>query len=185
MTRRASAIFARLIADRRGVSAVEFALIAPVMILIYFGLTEFSQAYMAQRRTGHTAAMVADLVAQGDKTSPTAIQPVFAIGQMIMKPFSADPLAIRVTSVTMGANGQATVDWSLSSKETILKRLGKASPIADLPPGLIATGESLIIGETQYKYQSAIKDILPEAIIFERTYYLRPRTVNQVVCTGC
>src|SRR5690606_37445621 len=115
---------------------------------------------------------------------PTADQPVFAIGQMIMKPFSADPLAVRVTSVTMGANGQATVDLSLSSKETILKRLGKASPIADLPPGLIATGESLIIGETQYKYQSAIKDILPEAIIFERTYYLRPRTVNQVVCTG-
>lgn len=104
---------------------------------------------------------------------------------MIMKPFSADPLAIRVTSVTMGSNGQATVDWSLSSKETILKSLGKDSPIADLPPGLIATGESLIIGETQYKYQSAIKDILPKAIIFERTYYLRPRTVNQVVCTGC
>ncbi len=185
MTRRPPSFFARLIADRRGVSAVEFALIAPVMILIYFGLTEFSQAYMAQRRTGHTAAMVADLVAQSDKTSPTAIQPVFAIGQMIMKPFPAEPLAIRVTSVTMDDQGQATVDWSLSSKETILKRLDKASPVADLPAGLIGAGESLIIGETQYEYGSAIKDILPQPIIFDRKYYLRPRTVNQVACTGC
>ncbi len=54
----------RLLQDRRGVSAIEFALIAPVMITIYFGLIEFSQGYMAERRAGHVASMVADLVAQ-------------------------------------------------------------------------------------------------------------------------
>lgn len=185
MIRPLSSFVTRLIADRRGVSAVEFALIAPVMIIIYFGLTEFSQAYMAERRTGHTAAMVADLVAQGDKTSTNGIKPVFAIGQTIMKPFSAEELGIRVTSVTMDSRGQAKVDWSLSSNETKLKKLDKNTPVTDLPPGLIGTDESLIIGETQYKYGSAIKSILPELITFNRKYYLRPRTVNQVTCTDC
>ena len=49
-------LLTRLRGDRRGVSAVEFALIAPVIIVFYFGLAEFCQAFMAQKRMGRTAA---------------------------------------------------------------------------------------------------------------------------------
>ncbi|OYX13649.1 MAG: pilus assembly protein TadE, partial [Brevundimonas diminuta] len=76
----------RLLRDRRGVSAVEFALIAPVMITIYFGLIEFSQGYMAERRASHVASMVADLVAQSGGTNIEDLNGVFAIGDMIMRP---------------------------------------------------------------------------------------------------
>jgi hypothetical protein len=176
---------ARLIADRRGVSAVEFALLAPFMLLIYFGLTEFSQAYMAERRVSHTAAMVADLVAQSGKTDKEDLASVSAIGQMLMKPFPASPLTTRISSVTMDDKGQAWVDWSYTSNDKVLKLLDKAKPIIDLPPGLAGDKESLIIGETQYEYKSAFKDFLPELTTFERKYYLRPRTVNQVICTDC
>jgi Flp pilus assembly protein TadG len=46
MTRRLS----RFWRDRRGVSAVEFALIAPVLMIFYFGMAELTEAMMAQRR---------------------------------------------------------------------------------------------------------------------------------------
>ena len=36
--------------DRRGAAAVEFAFIAPVLIIMYCGLAELSQAMMAQHR---------------------------------------------------------------------------------------------------------------------------------------
>ncbi|MGH7020953.1 MAG: TadE/TadG family type IV pilus assembly protein [Brevundimonas sp.] len=189
MTRRApaarSGLFARLIADRRGVSAVEFALLAPFMILIYFGLTEFCQAYMAERRVSHTAAMVADLVAQGSKTDKEDLASVAAIGQMLMKPFPAAPLTTRVSSVTVDAQGRAWVDWSYTSNDKVLQVLSKTDPITNLPPGLAGDKESLIIGETRYEYKSAFKDFLPELTTFKRKYYLRPRAVNQVICTDC
>ena len=51
-------------ADRRGVSAVEFALIAPVLIVFYFGIAELTQAMMASRRASHVASSIGDLVAQ-------------------------------------------------------------------------------------------------------------------------
>ena len=54
----------RLARDETGVSAVEFALIAPVMILFYAGMVDLCQGYMAVRRTSHVAASVADLTAQ-------------------------------------------------------------------------------------------------------------------------
>ncbi|MNN50632.1 TadE-like protein [compost metagenome] len=180
-----SSLVARLIADRRGVSAVEFALLAPVMILIYLGLTEFCQAYMAERRVSHTAAMVADLVAQSSKTNTKDLGSVAAIGQMLMKPFSPTPLTTRISSVTVDDKGQAWVTWSYTSNGQVLKPLSKTDPITDLPPGLAGDQESLIIGETHYEYRSAFRDVLPELTTFGRKYYLRPRVVNQVICTDC
>lgn len=175
----------RLIADQRGLAAIEFALIAPIMIILYLGLTEFCQAYMAERRTSHTTAMVADLVAQSDKTTSEKIDEVFAIGQLIMKPFPADPLLVRVTSVTMNDTGVASVDWSKSNNQAAFPKRDKGDPVTDLPAGLISKDESLIIGETNYEYNSAFKAAMPGPIVFKRTYYLRPRTVNQVICPDC
>ena len=176
--------FRRFGRDRRGVAAVEFALIAPVMLLIYFGLVEFCQGYMANRRADHTASTVADLVAQSDETSTEDLTKIFAIGDMIMRPFSSTDLSIRVSSVTMDVNGVAKVVWSRGNREAMPPR-GKDSVVTDLPPGLIENGESLILGETEYDYTTPFAQVIKTPITFTRSYYLRPRTVDSVVCTNC
>jgi Flp pilus assembly protein TadG len=170
--------------DRRGVSAIEFALIAPVMLVIYFGLIEVCQGYMASRRASHTASIVADLVAQADETSTRDLTSVFAIGDMIMRPFSAADLSIRVSSVTMDANGVARIDWSRGNNKT-LTALTKNSTVSNLPPGLIVRGESLILGETEFKYTSAFAQVIKQPIYFKRSYYLRPRTQDRIACSDC
>jgi len=170
--------------DARGVSAIEFALIAPLMLLIYFGLVEFCQGYMANRRASHTASIVADLVAQSDATTTQDLTSVFAIGDMIMRPFPSSPLSIRVSSVTIDANGAARVDWSRGNNKALTARV-KNSVVSDLPPGLIEKGESLILGETEFKYTSPFAQVIKTPINFNRSYYLRPRTVDKVLCSNC
>ena len=66
---RAGGVLRRLIADRRGVSAVEFALVAPILVLLYFGLVELSQAATADRRLAHATSAVGDLVAQASSVT--------------------------------------------------------------------------------------------------------------------
>ncbi len=182
--RRPTGLFLRLWRDRRGVSAVEFALIAPVMLVIYFGLVELCQGYMANRRASHTASIVADLVAQADETSTSDLTSVFAIGDMIMKPFPATDLSIRVSSVSMDANGVARVLWSRGNNNDLAPRAPN-SPVDDLPSGLIASGETLILGETEFIYTTAFGQIVKKPITFKRSYYLRPRTQDKIVCTDC
>lgn len=184
-------LLGRLLRDRRGVSAVEFALIAPVMIVIYFGLIEFCQGYMAERRAGHAASIVADLVAQSGGTSRLDLDRTFAIGDTIMRPFTAAPLSIRVSSVIVDARGVATIQWS-RAKASQAPGQGDALParapgsiLADLPPGLIENGQTLILGETQYGYQSAFAQALPDGVTFKRSYYLRPRTADRILCPDC
>jgi Flp pilus assembly protein TadG len=54
----------RFAGDRRGVSAVEFALLALLMIALYFGSVEVSDGVIADRKVTLTAAALANLTAQ-------------------------------------------------------------------------------------------------------------------------
>lgn len=173
-------LISRLTGDERGVSAVEFALIAPVMIAFYFGMAEFCQGYMAQKRMGHVSAMVADLVAQEETVATSNLDDIFQIGGLIMKPFSTTPLKQRVSSVTMTA-GVARVTWSRGHGMA-----GRAvNEVMTLPAGLISNGESIIVSEATYDYDSPVDYLMPAVTRFSHIYYLRPRTVDNVTCTNC
>ena len=52
----------RLIGDERGVSAVEFALLLPLMLTLYLGAVEVSQGIRADRKVTLTARTIVDLV---------------------------------------------------------------------------------------------------------------------------
>ena len=102
----------RFFRDRRGVAAVEFAFVAPVLILIYMGLAEVTMALMAERRAGHATAAIADLIAQDTLTSKTEIDDIFAIGDKIVAPFASEGLTLRVTAIQADNNGTPKVVWS-------------------------------------------------------------------------
>jgi Flp pilus assembly protein TadG len=170
----------RLAGDERGVSAVEFAMLAPVLIAFYFGMAEFCQGFMAQKRMGHVSAMVADLVAQEETIATSALDDIFDIGGLIMKPFPTAPLQQRVSSVTR-TSGTARVDWSRG--EGMVPRAVNST--ITLPAGLIADGESVIVSEATYDYDSPVDYFMPGITRFSHTYYLRPRTVDRTLCSNC
>lgn len=167
----------RLKSDERGLSAVEFALLAPIMVFFYFGLVEFCQGYMAQKRMGHVASQVADLVAQSDSVTAAQVDDIFMVGGLIMRPFTSTGLTQRVSSVTRDSSGTAKVDWSRGSG---MNPLARNTIVGDIPIGLIGNGESLIMAEAAYDYRSPAQYLMPDITKFEQIYYLRPRTVNVV-----
>lgn len=178
---RPTSLLRRFAQDRRGVSAVEFALIAPLMIAFYFGLTEFCQGYMAQKRMGHSAAAVADLVAQTDVVTTNELDDIVAIGGLIMKPFSTTGLTVRVSSVTRDANGVAKVDWSRGSGIAALAK----TTVVTVPTDMIGNGESVVMAETTYAYSSPIGYLMPGVTNFHSKFYSRPRKVDKVGCSNC
>lgn len=173
-------LFFRLGRDERGVSAVEFAMLAPVLIAFYFGLAELCQGYMAQKRMGHVASMVADLVAQEETVATTNLDDIFEIGGLIMKPFPTPALKQRVSSVTRTA-GVAKVDWSRGDGMTARA----VNSTISLPTDLIADGESVIVSEATYDYDSPVDYFMPGITRFSHIYYLRPRTVDKTLCSNC
>lgn len=162
-----------------GVAAVEFALLAPVMILLYFGMAELCQAHMAHKRMSHVTSMVADLTARAQSLSRSELNDIFNIGNQVMQPFSPGPLETRVSSITRDNTGVVRVDWSFA------RGMAPRTGTVVVPAGLINNGESLIMSESIYDYDSPVDRFLPTVTELERTYYLRPRIVDKVICSDC
>lgn len=167
--------------DRRGVAAVEFALIAPVMILLYCGLVELCQAMIAERKANHVASAVGDLVAQAEAVSTTDIGDIFSIGNTIMSPYSTSTLKMRVTSVVANSSGTPKVDWSRGYGG--FAALNKDATVT--LPMTLAAGDSIVMSEAQYSYTSVMRYVLPNALTYNEKFYLRPRRSDKVTCTGC
>ncbi|MDO8912880.1 MAG: pilus assembly protein [Phenylobacterium sp.] len=164
-----------LIKDRRGAAAVEFAFVAPVMILMYYGLAELTQGMMADRRASHVASAIGDLVAQDTMINTSEMNDIFNVGKAIISPFPTTGLSMRVTSIRKDSSGAIQVMWSKSSGS-----MGVLTTVASVPDGLIANNESVILAESSYVYDSATKQVLPNALTFTQKYYLKPRKTAQV-----
>jgi Flp pilus assembly protein TadG len=171
--------------DRSGVSAVEFALIAPVLVIFYCGLAELTQAMMAQRRMSNIASSIGDLVAQSAQLTNARKTDIFTIGATIMAPFPTTTLRMCLVSITSDATGKDTVDWAEpynSHANCPIKGAVLANGV--IPAGVLPPSQSVVMAKASYGYTSPIKFILPSTINFYRTYYLRPRkseTVMRVV----
>ena len=167
--------------DSKGVAAIEFALIAPAMILMYCGLVELCQAIIAEHKTNHVASAVGDLVSQADTVSSSDLSDIFTIANTIMSPFPTSTLQIRVTSLTANASGTPVVDWSKGYGGFSALSVGQTKTL----PMTMAAGDSMVMAESKYQYTSVLQYVLPSALNYSESYYLRPRRSDKVTCTDC
>ena len=163
--------------DRRGTAAVEFAFVAPLMILLYYGLAELTQGMMADRRTSHVASIIGDLVAQDTQVTQTEMTDIFNVGKAVVAPFPTASLSMRITSVKADAGGTPKVVWSKTSGGMS----ALSGTVTGVPAGLIAANESVIMAEATYVYTSALQKTMTTPITLSQKYYLKPRKGSEVL----
>ncbi len=140
--------------DCRGISAVEFALVAPILIAAYLGLAELTLGMMASRRASHLAATIGDLAAQSETLTNANITDLWAIAASMMDPFpTGTSLKMRVSDVKM-VSGKATVQWCEPNNWT--DYTDGVTVITTITTTQLPEGESLIMTEVQYDYNSPI-----------------------------
>jgi Flp pilus assembly protein TadG len=163
---------ARFASDRRGVSILEFSFIAPVMIVMFFGIAELGQGLVAQRRTAHVASSIGDLTAQAATLASSDVSNIFDAGQQVMAPLGTTTLSMRITEVTANAQMVPKVTWSDARNMTA----NTVGTTYTLPTGLVtAAGQSFIVSEATYQYASPVKYVLPNGMTFTLKSYFSPR----------
>lgn len=177
----------RALADERGVSAIEFAFILPLFLVIYAGATELSSAFMSSRRVNHAASALADLTTQQSTLNTSEFQNIFAASSIILQPFPTTTLSLRLTSITQKSNGTYTVDWSQAVGSALpAYTKGQSFSGSQLPSGvLVNAGDNVVMSEAKYAFTSPISYALPTAMTFSDTAYARPRGGTTIPCTTC
>src|SRR5262245_50034190 len=177
--------------DQRGVSAVEFAMLAPLMIALYFGVVEISQGVAIDRKTMLSARTVADLVSQQlNQITAAEIANLVKAAQTVTEPYPTGPLRTVVSEVKIEVKtGVATIEWSYAGPGAT-KRNKNSVVTTEIPPELIppvdATAQPiyLIWGETQYAYVPIFAKPIVGPITFKERSFMSPRQSNKVDAVG-
>jgi len=166
----------RFAAASSGMAAAEFAIIAPVMIITYFGATEIADAYDASTKTTAVASTAADLIAQEKIVCDAEMNDTFSALNAIMYPFPPNNMKIRISSLIDNGNSTVKVAWSDAQNDTPRA----VNSAVTIPSGLVTTGGSVIMAEVTYTYNSPTKSFFPTATLINDIYYLHPRKTNQI-----
>ena len=173
--------FARFAADQDGVSAVEFAMLLPLMITLYLGGVEVSQAVSADRKTMLVAHSVGDLISQTSSVATADMSNIYNAANEVAYPFPSANLKVTATQVKVDANGNATVDWSCAYNGATA-RSGNLTSL--IPAALLTANSYLIWSEASYNYTPAIGYVITGTLTLREQIYLRPRQSSSVALTG-
>ena len=174
--------------DQRGVAAVEFALLLPVMLTMYIGSVEVSQSLNANRRVVLLARTIADLTTQSPKLAAADLGGVVAAASAVLSPLSTVPAKIRITSIAISSSGSidpkvvnpASVCWSYQQGWTAYAR-GTVLSETQLPSALrFEPGTSIIMAEVEYPYKPVIGYVLTGTMTLTERIYMRPRMSTYV-----
>jgi Flp pilus assembly protein TadG len=135
--------------DQRGVAAVEFALVLPFMLYLYFGGFELIQGVMIHRQASLTATTVGNIVTQYTSISAsTQLPDILNASVQIFSPYPSGNATVVVSLVTINSSGQATVTWSQALNGTA-RSTGSSVTV---PGTLDIANTSLILSEVSYAY---------------------------------
>lgn len=177
--------------DKKGLAAVEFALILPLLITLFFGVVEVSMMMSARASVTSVASVTADLVAQKSTLTPSDITNVFTAASAILYPNSVGNATIEIYSITDNNNATGKVAWSCKKVGANAATTGPTTPPAGSTGGdVIKAGNldangvpqyggsgSVIIGKITYSYSSPTTKVVTGTTSMTNIFYARPRRV--------
>ena len=167
--------------DGRAVAALEFAFLAPTLILLSVGIVEFTAAIRAQMGVDAAAHAVANLIAQQSAVSTAQLNDFFIAGKYSYA-FNAGTISISAASVVFSAGTPTgTIAWDAASASGSYAAspssiLSLSSGLGGSTGGVIVGGDSTIVAQAKVTFSMplALGPINP-SYTFTSTAFARPR----------
>lgn len=179
MISRLATIYRRFIASTRGVAAIEFAMIMPVLTVIFLGSYDGGRAiavYMKVRSATYTLDAITN---QYTTIQSSDMQAIVGATSVVLAPYSSTPVVVVISQIEIKTGGKATVSWSYALNGT---PLAQGSTVT-IPAGLVASGNTcgtypcyLIFGQVSYTYTPLFGFFGSGGITLADSLYVTPRS---------
>jgi Flp pilus assembly protein TadG len=172
-----------LLGDCRGIAATEFAMVVPIMLILFFGTDEFSSGIAVDRKVTLMARTLSDLTSQNISVTDTQLTNFFNASSAIMTPYSATPVRSTITELYVDPTTLAArVQWSKGSAPRT------AGTTVAIPTALQVGDTYLIYSEVSYAFVPTVGYVLKNSITLSDHTFTRPRQSTCVmysttVCT--
>jgi len=181
-------LYRRFIASTRGVVAIEFAAILPVLLIILLATFDGGRAIIVYMKVRSATYILASVTNQYSTALP--IQSANMTGIMnattaVLAPYSNTPLTAVISELKIAATKAttATVRWSAAQNGTALA----SGATVNLPTGISASTNTcgtypcyLILAQVSYTYTPVFGYFASGGITLSDTAYATPRSSNCV-----
>lgn len=141
-------------AARDGVSAVEFALVAPVLLALFMASVELPRAYTTAKRLQMGAGTMADLISRNDFAS---LSEVYAAAQAVAVPYDVSDARIVLTAAGVyRQNGVYLAKVCSSAAKNNQPRV-PGTVIGPAPPGSASDGARFVMAEVTMRYAALFR----------------------------
>jgi len=165
--------------SRRGLAAVEFAILLPLMLMLYLGSFEISQAVSLQRQVALTASTVANIVTQYASISQSNdIPDILQASVTVLTPHPASNAVVTVSCIQIDKNGNGAVLWSQSLPNGGARKVGQA---VSIPAGLNVPNSYLVLGETSYAYAPLMDFMHMGTLNLYSSVFMLPRSSSGTI----
>ena len=166
-----------------GVAAVEFALILPVMLLLFLGMSEVTQGVSINRKVTILSRTIADIASRSsDGINNATMEGIFDAALSVMAPYDISRVTMRVTSVVVRDDGGPVgrVCWS-DGRGTAPRAAGSSVAI---PAGFAVPGTSFILAEVGNVYTPMIGYAITGDVQLSETTPWPVRNVEEIARNG-
>ncbi len=170
-----------LLRDRRGTALIEFAIALPVLLILFVGAYQLSDAIACKRKVTIMTRAVGDITSQNRSISTADLDALLAASTSIVAPYAADKARLRVTQITIESSGQVfQVNWSRGYNASALpagRYYASALPAAYRQPNMV-----FVLAQSAYSYDSLLTQYF-DSIDFAETIWLLPRKSGSIQLT--
>lgn len=178
----------RFARDRKGVGAIEFAIIFPVLVMLYLGAFEITVGLSVSKRTTRAAGSIADIVTQQQSVTKSSLTDIAKAAPPIYSPYNSSDMLVKVTAIQIDGSSKPTVMWSWASKGAA--PYAKNSTVSDVPTEMKKANSFLIRSELSIPYTLFVfaPNFMPakmRTITISRSYFYRQRQNENIPCGDC
>jgi Flp pilus assembly pilin Flp len=178
--------------DTRGVAAIEFALMLPILVALLIGCLEVTFKIWSTQKAEKLAVTLSDVIAQSKAVTSGDLTKLTGAVDKIMDPFPFGNNGKIIISSVYVAQGEtdAKVNWQCSFPPSdgysASSKLGAEGANAALPAGFtMAPKDNVIVTEIYYQYQPIAPGVLFDNDEIYRRAMFKPRLGTLIVDPGC
>lgn len=172
---------------RSGAGAVEFAILAPILLMLYIGAFEITVGMSIAKRASRSAGTIADLVTQQKTMTKTSLSALTGVVESIFVPYSPTNLKLKISAIDISSTSVATIKWSWQQDGSRPYAVGAAATVpADLKtPSSFLIHAELKVDHTLGMFLSSSMSSTSKTITISRDFYFRQRIGDTVACSDC
>ncbi|MBB3352189.1 MULTISPECIES: TadE/TadG family type IV pilus assembly protein [unclassified Rhizobium] len=178
----------RLARERKGAGAIEFAILFPVLIMLYIGAFEITIGLSVSKRATRAAGAIADLVTQQQSVTKSALAQMPSVATGMFVPYNTTSLTLKITGISIDASANAKVLWSWAQDGTT--PYAKNVTVSDVPADMKTANSFLVRTELSIPYRMFLfaPNFMPDGmrtITISRSFFYRQRQGDSIPCGDC